>query len=202
MPYLRRAVEHRQCRAPLPGGHPRPSRAPTASGSTSSNPDKVGHDAGELAGLGGHVRRRPRPATSTALLAPRARLHRRTPPWPTTGSSKPCPDLERFLAAGINVGVLEPGHAAIPGTGRPARRAGHRGGGEGGRLHLRQRGRPGVRQRRAPRSFCPASASASKRFAAPRSSTTTPTTSRWCSSASWALAVPWTRRPSCSLPAS
>ena len=67
-----------------------------------SNPDKVGHDAGELAGLGQHLRRgrderrrrAARPASPTASC---------TPPWPTTGSSRPWPTSSASWLPACNV---------------------------------------------------------------------------------------------------
>ncbi len=119
-----------------------------------SNPDKVGHDAGELAGLESTFGVA---ATSDvdALLAlkPDCIVHTA---MADDRIFEALQDLERFVAAGINVVSSSPVMLQYPAPDDPAGRTRHRGGGEGGRLHLRQRGRSGVRQRRACRSSSPA----------------------------------------------
>ena len=113
-----------------------------------SNPDKVGHDAGELAGLESTFGVA---ATSDvdALLAlkPDCIVHTA---MADDRIFEALQDLERFVAAGINVVSSSPVMLQYPAPRRSPGGAHHRGGGEGGRLHLRQRGGPGVRQRRTP----------------------------------------------------
>ena len=140
-----------------------------------------------------------RRATSTRCSALQARLHRahrhgRRPHLRGSGRPGALPGRRHQR------GLLEPGHAAVPGAGRPAGRARHRGRGEGGRSPSSSTASTRASPTTRCRSSSRASASASKRSAAPRSSTTTPTTSPWCSSTSWASAATWTTCPCSSRP--
>ncbi len=113
-----------------------------------SNPDKVGHDAGELAGLG---RALGVAGTSDvdALLAlePDCIVHTA---MADDRIVEALGDLERFLAAGINVVSSSPVFLQYPEPGDPMAARLIAAATEGGRLPLRQRGRPRLRQRRAP----------------------------------------------------
>jgi hypothetical protein len=156
-----------------------------------SNPDKVGKDAGELAGLG-HTLGVTGSSDVDALLALRPDCIVHTA-MADDRIFEALADLERFLAAGINVVSSSPVMLQYPAPDDPiaapviaaAERAGV----------------PVSRTTRC-RSSSRASASASRRSGARRSSTTTRTTSRWCSSTSWASAVTCTTcrsscRPAC-----
>ena len=164
-----------------------------------SNPDKVGHDAGELAGLASTFGVA---ATSDvdALLAlkPDCIVHTA---MADDRIFEALTDLERFLAAGCNVVSSSPVMLQYPAPddalAAPVIAAAEKAG-----VSIFVNGvDPGFANDALPLVLS-ASASASRRCAAPRSSTTTPTTSPWCSSASWASAAPWTRCRSCSPPAS
>ena len=144
-----------------------------------SNPDKVGQDAGELAGLG-----RTLGVTATddveALLALRPDVvvhsamadHR---------LMEALGDLQRILRAGVNVvssgpvflqypyGVIDDSMIAPVVEAARVR----------GRVAVRQRGGPRVRQRRPAPGPVRGSASASTRSGWPSCSTTPPTTSPW-----------------------
>ena len=144
-----------------------------------SNPDKVGRDAGELAGLG---RTLGVAATNDvdALLAlgPDVVVHTA---MADHRLMEAIADMQRILRAGVNVVSSGPGLPPVPLRRRrrlddrpgPGRRRGRRG------LPLRQRRRPRVRQRRPPPGASRGQRADRARCGWPRSSTTPPTTSPW-----------------------
>ena len=159
-----------------------------------SNPDKVGKDAGELAGLG-RTSGSPRP-TTRALLALKPdcivhtaladnRLFEAMATW-------------RFLRAGINVVSSEPGVPAVSvrrGRRRDGRRV--RAAAEGGASIFVNGVDPGFGNDALPLVMT-GIPSASRRCAASSCSTTRPTTRARSSKTSWASAARWRRAVSCS----
>ena len=109
----------------------------------------MGHDAGELAGLASTFGVAGTSDVDALLaLQPDCIVHTA---MADDRIFEALADLERFLAAGINVVSSSPVMLQYPGAGRPHGRSGHRGGGEGRRLPLRQR----CRSRASPTTRCP-----------------------------------------------
>ena len=159
-----------------------------------SNPDKVGHDAGELAGL---TRTFGVAATSDvdALLALRPDCIVHTA-MADDRLFEALTDLERFLAAGSNVVSSSPVMLQYPAPddtlAAPVIAAAEKAG-----VSIFVNGvDPGFANDALPLVLSGVSERIEE-VRCWRSSTTTPTTNPWCSSASWASAAPWTRCPSC-----
>ena len=192
----RRAVEHRQRGTPRPRRHRCPSRARAGRALRLQPATRSAATPASWPGSG-HAWAWPATGDVDALLALRPDCIVHTA-MADDRIFEALADLERFLAAGINVVSSSPVFLQYPAPDDPHGRADHRGGADGRRLPVRQRGRPRLRQRRAAPGAERGSASASRRSAAPRCSTTTPTTNPWSSSTSWASAAPSTTSPCCS----
>ena len=162
-----------------------------------SNPDKVGRDAGRLAGLGrelGVVA-----TDDDAHSWPCNRTASSTPRWPTTGRSRRWPTSSASCGPGstwsprdrCSCSSPSPATRWPPRWSRRARR---------GSLDLRQRHRPGFANDTLPLAR-PASAEQIDEVRCVEVLNSRPTTSPWCSSTSWGSPGRWTRRPSSSSPA-
>ena len=145
-----------------------------------SNPDKVGKDAGELAGLGRTLGvAATNDADALLALKPDCIVHTA---WADDRLLRGARRSRAVPAGRHQRRVEQPGLPAV--SARRRRDDGRRrdrGGARGWRVDLRQRHRPGLRQRRAAAASSPASPSGSSRCAASSCSTTRRTTRVRCS---------------------